>query len=73
VDGVAHSAAIRAQTNCELIALERGELEKLLGSDPELVYQVMRAVVRAAHRILGRMNTQFVEMSNYITKQHGRY
>lgn len=73
VDGVPHSAAIRAKTNCELIALSRGELEKLLGVDPELVYQVMRAVVRAAHRILGRMNTQFVEMSNYISKQHGRY
>jgi hypothetical protein len=42
-------------------------------SDPELAYQVMRAVVRAAHRILGRMNTQFVEMSNYISHQHGRY
>ena len=35
--------------------------------------QVMRAIIRAAHRILGRMNAQFVEMSNYISKQHGRY
>lgn len=73
VDGVPHSAGIRALTQCELIGLSRQDLEGLIGQHPELVYQVMRAVVRAAHRILGKMNTQFVEMSNYISKQHGRY
>ena len=73
VDGVAHSAGIRALTQCELIAIERGSIERLLERDPRLVYQLMRAVVRAAHRILGRMNAQFVEMSNYISHQHGRY
>ena len=73
IDGVPHSAAIRALTQCELIELDRSDLEALLERDPQLAYQVMRAVVRAAHRILGRMNTQFVEMSNYISHQHGRY
>ncbi|MCB1786563.1 MAG: cyclic nucleotide-binding domain-containing protein [Gammaproteobacteria bacterium] len=73
VDGVAHSAAIRALSRCELIALDRRDLEGLMDRDPQLVYQIMRAVVRAAHRILGRMNAQYVEMSNYISKQHGRY
>ena len=73
VDGVPHSAGIRALRRCELIALDRKSLEQLLKKDPELVYQVMRSIVRTAHRILARMNTQFVEMSNYISKQHGRY
>lgn len=73
VDGIPHSAGIRALTRCELISLDRRDLEALLEVDPDLVYQVMRSVVRAAHRILGRMNAQYVEMSNYITKQHGRY
>ncbi len=73
VDGVPHSAAIRALTQCELIALDRKDLERLIDQDPHLVYLVMRTVVRAAHRILGRMNAQFVEMSNYISHQHGRY
>ncbi|MCB1797908.1 MAG: cyclic nucleotide-binding domain-containing protein [Gammaproteobacteria bacterium] len=73
VDGVSHSAGIRALTQCELIGLDRHDLEGLIGPHPELVYQVMRAVVRAAHRILGKMNAQYVEMSNYISKQHGRY
>lgn len=73
VDGVPHSAGIRALRRCELIALDRKALEQLLKKDPEIVYQVMRAIVRTAHRILSRMNAQFVEMSNYISKQHGRY
>lgn len=73
VDGVPHSAAIRALSNCELITLERPDLEAQVGDDPTLVYEVMRAVVRTAHRILARMNMQFVEMSNYISKEHGRY
>jgi CRP-like cAMP-binding protein len=73
VDGIPHSAGIRALTQAELISLDRDQLRGLVDKDPELVFEVMRAVVRAAHRILGRMNTQYVEMSNYITKQHGRY
>lgn len=73
VDGVKHSADIRASTPCELIALSRSDLEGLLAKDPELVYLVMRAVVRAAHGIVGQMNNQFVEMNNYINHQHGPY
>jgi CRP/FNR family transcriptional regulator, cyclic AMP receptor protein len=33
----------------------------------------MRAIVRTVHSILLRMNLQYVELTNYITKQHGRY
>lgn len=73
VDGVSHSAGIRALTRCELLTLERGSLEGLISTDPELVYEVMRTIVRAAHRILSKMNSQYVEMTNYISKQHGRY
>lgn len=73
IDRTSHSASIRALVDCELIALDREGLESLLQTDPEIVYQAMRSVVRTAHRILGRMNMQFVEMSNYISHQHGRY
>ena len=33
----------------------------------------MRAIMRTVHGILRRMNTQYVELTNYIAKQHGRY
>ncbi|MEN8176284.1 MAG: cyclic nucleotide-binding domain-containing protein [Pseudomonadota bacterium] len=73
IDGIEHSAAIRAQVNTEVFSLSRESLEELLHEDPDLVYKVMRAVVRTVHAILRRMNLQFVEMTNYINKQHGRY
>jgi len=37
------------------------------------MYAVMRTILRTVHSILRRMNLQYVELSNYITKQHGRY
>ncbi len=73
IDGVEHSASIRALTNTEVFSLSRKDLESLLHEDPDLIYKVMRAVIRTVHGILRRMNLQYVEMSNYISKQHGRY
>ena len=73
IDGVEHSASLRAMGNCELIRLDRASFEGLLQQDPDLVYKVMRAIMRTVHRILRGMNAQYVELTNYIAKQHGRY
>ena len=73
LDGVEHSASLRAMGNCNLLRLERASLEGLMDKDPDLVYKVMRAIVRTVHRILRNMNIQQVELTNYITKQNGRY
>jgi CRP-like cAMP-binding protein len=73
IDGVGHSASLRAMGNCELIRLERTSFEGLLEKDPDLVYKVMRAIIRTVHRILRNMNIQQVELTNYIAKQNGRY
>ena len=73
IDGQPHSAGLRALSNCTVFSLERGTLEKFLESDPDLVYKVMRAIIRTVHVILRNMNLQHVEMMNYISKQHGRY
>ncbi|MEN8205274.1 MAG: cyclic nucleotide-binding domain-containing protein [Pseudomonadota bacterium] len=73
LDGVEHSAGIRAMGNCELLRLDRDSFEGLLQKDPDLVYKVMRAIVRTVHRILRNMNFQQVELTNYIAKMNGRY
>jgi hypothetical protein len=53
--------------------LERAALEQLLDSQPTTVYFVMRAVVRSVHAIVGNMNNQYVQLTNYINRQGGRY
>jgi CRP/FNR family cyclic AMP-dependent transcriptional regulator len=73
LDGVEHSAGLRAMGNCDLLRLERDSFEGLLETDSELVYKVMRSIVRTVHRILRNMNCQQVELTNYIARQHGRY
>ena len=73
IDGEPHTVALRALCDCEVLSLARNEFEKIIDTQPQLVYKVMRAIARSAHRIVHRMNHEFVELSNYIYKQHGRY
>ena len=73
IDGAKHTVGLRALTDCQVLSLRRADFENIIGEDPQLVYKVMRAVARSAHRIVHRMNYEFIELSNYIFKQHGRY
>jgi CRP/FNR family cyclic AMP-dependent transcriptional regulator len=73
VDGMEHSATLRAIGETEVFTLQRERLESLLEEHPMIVYRVMRGIIRSVHSIVRRMNAQYVELTNYITKQHGRY
>jgi len=73
LDGKEHSATLRALTETQVFCLEQARFEKLISSEPTIVYQVMRAIVRDIHGIVRNMNNSHVEFTNYINKQHGRY
>lgn len=73
VDGTPHTVGLRALCDTQVLSLARESFESMIDENPRLVYKVMRAVARSAHRIVHRMNADFVELSNYIFKQHGRY
>lgn len=73
VTGRPHSATLRAVGEAAVISFEREKIEHLLQENPWVVYRLMQTIVQAVHQILRRMNAQYVEMANYITKQHGRY
>ena len=73
IDGRPHSATLRAAGETTVFTFEREQLEGLLEGHPWVVYRLMQSIVQAVHDILKRMNNQYVEMTNYITKQHGRY
>lgn len=73
IDGAEHSATLRALCSSEIYTLKRQDLESLLDNHPALVYKVMRSIIRSVHQTMLHMNRQFVEMSNYIMKEHGRY
>lgn len=73
IDGTERAATLRAVSKTVVVSLRREDLESVLVSNPQLVYGVMRGIVRNVHRILREMNLQHVELTNYITKSHGRY
>lgn len=73
IDGTERYACLVALGQVEVLGLEREQLESLLHSDPDIVYRVMRAIIRTVHQIQRRLSMQSVELSNYIYKQHGRY
>jgi len=73
IDGSVHSATLRSMGNTRVLSLSRDDLESLIDSNPHLVYKLMQTIIRVVHKLLTRMNQQYVEMNNYITKQHGRY
>lgn len=73
IDGTEHSASLRAHGDTLVVSITRQDLESILASSPETVYGVMRGIIRTVHRILREMNLHHIELSNYITKTHGKY
>ena len=73
LDGTRHYASLVAIGSTRVFGLEREKLEALLPMHPEIVYRVMRAIVRTVHEIQRRISMHSVELTNYIYKQHGRY
>ena len=73
IDGTQHYASLLAAGETRVLGLERERLESLLTARPDIVYKVMRAIIRAVHQIQRRLSMHSVELTNYIYKQHGRY
>ncbi|MCP4299078.1 MAG: cyclic nucleotide-binding domain-containing protein [Gammaproteobacteria bacterium] len=73
IDGHEHTVGLRALCATHVLSLKREDFEKVVDEHPQLVYKVMRAIARSTHRIVHRMNAEFIELNNYIFKQHGRY
>ena len=73
IDGTEHYAALVARGDTRVFGLEREQLESLLPKHADIVYRVMRAIIRTAHNIQRRISMNSIELTNYIYKQHGRY
>ena len=73
LDGAERYASLVASGPTRVLGLEREKLESMTASDGEIVYRVMRAIVRVVHAIQRRLAMHQSELTNYIYKQHGRY
>jgi CRP/FNR family cyclic AMP-dependent transcriptional regulator len=73
LDGAPRNYSLVAEEQARLLVLTRGALESLIDSQPRILYEVMCAIMRAAHRVQARLSMQAIELMNYVSKQHGRY
>ena len=68
LDGLERTATVKAASDeCCVVILRRERLETLLTFDPLLVYNVMRAIVRSAHRTVGKMDAVYSDLMQYIS------
>lgn len=73
LDGTPRYASLVAASAAQVLLLERSALERLIDSQPRLLYAVLRAILRSVHRVQTRLTLQATELTNYVVKQHGRY
>ena len=73
LDGATRYASLIALADSRVISLSRDTLESMLEENPQLVYRIMRAIVRIVHDIQRQLSMQTVELTNYLYKAHGRY
>jgi len=67
------NATLYAVGTTSVIRMARARFETLLNSHPQLVYRVMRGIIRNMHGIVRRVNIESAELANYIYKTGGRY
>jgi CRP/FNR family cyclic AMP-dependent transcriptional regulator len=73
MDDVPRYAALLASGPTEVLCLERSDIETLVDREPRVVYKVMRAIMRAAHRVQRRLSYQMRELENYVYRTGPKY
>ncbi len=73
VDRSPRKATLQAVTDSIVYTLEPYDFELLLDKQPRILYKVMRSLFRLTHSNLLRMNRESEQLSNYISRSHGRY
>ena len=73
IDDQPHSASLRALGKTKVFSLAHDDFEAMVSEHPQIIYTVMKNIVKEVHNILRRMNIQYVQYNNYIQKRFGRY
>jgi CRP/FNR family cyclic AMP-dependent transcriptional regulator len=73
VDAMPRRGNLRAIGPTTVYTLEPDRFETLIASHPRIVYKVMRAMFRITHANLLRMNQETQQLTDYVTKTHGRF
>jgi CRP-like cAMP-binding protein len=65
-------AALVASGATEVLVLDRRDFESLVDREPRVVYKVMRAIMRVAHKVQRRLALQMRDLENYLYRTGGK-
>lgn len=68
--GEPHSMRLVARLDSEVLTLHRDDFESLIETNPRLIYNVMRAILRHSHTVQRKINRKYVEMHRMIQNQY---
>jgi CRP/FNR family transcriptional regulator, cyclic AMP receptor protein len=66
-------ANLVASGSTEVLVLDRRDFETLVDREPRVVYKVMRAVMRVAHKVQRRLSLQMRDLENYLYRTGAKY
>ena len=58
--------ALLASGPTKVLSLSRADLESLVETEPRVVYKVMRAIMRVAHRVQRNISRELQDLQNYV-------
>lgn len=67
IDALERTASVRATSEACVISMRRDSLESLLPRNPTIVYKVMKAIVRSAHRTVQNLDTAYTDFVRYVS------
>jgi len=73
MDAEPRYAALSAAGPTEVLVLARGDFETLIERSPWIVYKVMRAIMRVAHRVQRRLSVQLQDAEHYIYRTGAKF
>lgn len=66
IDGSAHPDTVRSLGNASVISFNKADIDPLITSNPVLIFNFMRAVIKRVHSTLTTINRQQHELVAYI-------
>lgn len=66
-------AGLKARGESVVLRMNKQDFEGLIESRPRLVYKVMAALIHASQEIVRHLDSNQIELHNFIRHSHGRY
>lgn len=70
IDGIAHTMRLQARKESKVLYVQRDDFEKLLETNPTVVFNVMRSILRFSHKLQRKMLQENLEMQRMVQNEY---